>query len=104
MSSPTGKMKPGRILLPLAAVMLTLSAPLAAVVPSDQGQGFVERPINTGRGIDQRPAFAGGNGFFEGHAGGDGQLWILDRMTGQVRSCQPPAEAGQTPRCSPWSQ
>ena len=104
MNSLAGKPQPRRILLPLTALVLVMSAPVTAVVPVDQGQGFVERPINTGRGIDQRPAFAGGNGFFEGHTGGDGQLWVLDRMTGRVRSCQPAAEAGQPPLCSPWSR
>ena len=102
MSSLAGKRSPYRTLLSLAAVMLVMSASVKAVVPIVQGQGVVERPIG-GYGMDQRPAY-GGNGLFEGHEGDDGQLWILDRMTGRVRSCQPPAEAGQQPRCSPWSQ
>jgi len=99
----TTSIRAGRMLFPLVGLLLLASQQATAVVPMGS-QGFVERPISTGRGIDQRPAFAGGNGFFEGHAGSDGQLWILDRMTGRVRSCRPPAEAGQQPDCSPWSQ
>ncbi|NCF10865.1 MAG: hypothetical protein GWP66_09335 [Gammaproteobacteria bacterium] len=82
--------------------MLSLASTAAAAVMPVQGQGIVERPIGGG-GFYGQPSVVS-EGFFEAHPGRDGQLWILDRQTGRVRSCAPPDAADQPPRCSPWSQ
>ena len=89
-----------RAALSVAGVLLATWGSAWAVLPV-QGQGVTERPIGT-QGFVERPAFVDG-GFFEAHPGQEGQLWILDRQTGRVRSCAPPVAADQAPRCSPWS-
>lgn len=93
--------RPVRNTLCLAGMFLVASSAAAAVVPL-QGQGYVERPI-AGGGFYGQPGVVN-ESFFEAHPGLDGQLWILDRQTGRVRSCTPPEAADQPPRCSPWSQ
>jgi hypothetical protein len=92
---------PLRGVLLLSGIALVASTAAAAVLPIE-GQGYVERPVG-GSGFYGQPGVVSG-GFFEGHAGRDGQLWILDRQTGRVRSCTPPGGEDQAPRCSPWSQ
>ncbi len=84
----------------LAGMLCFTSGTVAAVLPV-QGQGVTERPIGA-QGFVERPAVVDG-GFFEAHPGHEGQLWILDRQTGRVRSCAPPEAADLPPRCSPWS-
>jgi hypothetical protein len=88
-----------------AITFLAATTTGAAVAQVPTSRGFVERPVG-GHGVSMQPAFANDGGFFEGHAseGDDGRLWILDRQTGRVRSCLPPATAEAPPACSPWSQ
>jgi len=100
----TTSIRTGRMLFLLVGLLLLASQQAAAVVPMGS-QGYVERPIGGG-GFNQQPAYGayGGGGFFEAHSGSDGQIWILDRQTGRVRSCLPPTGVDQRPRCSPWSE